>query len=303
MKKIISISSVLLLLVGASTNAQKIDSTAKIIKKDTLWRKSYITGLNFNQSSFSSNWKGGGVNSYAIAAFFTGRAYYEKGKSSWDNNIDLQYSRVNTSGLGDRKGNDRIFIDSKYGYGLNKVISIFGSLNFQSQFDKGFAYVEATDTTPAITSLQSKFLAPGYFTESIGLDYKPNTWFDVRWGFFTARQTIVTDTNLHNTAPLNYGVPIGKTVRNQIGSSIVATLNKDLTKTINLKTLFSLFTDYAQPQVMVPRLDVLFTAKVLKSLNVTLGGTLFYDETQDYKIQTSQGLSVGLVYGFSSFKK
>lgn len=281
--------------------AQTKDSTLKIIKKDTLWRKSFNGGLNINQNNFSNNWQGGGANSFAIGSLINARAYYVKGKTSWDNIIDLQYSRVSTSGLGNRKGNDRIFLDSKYGYGLSKVIGLFAALNFQSQFDKGYKY----SNNNGINTQQylSSFLSPGYLSESVGFDYKPNSWFDVRWGIATLRQTIVRDTALHQYVSNNYGVPIGSTVRNQVGSSIVATLDKDLAKTLNLKAMFSLFTDYAKPGIMVPRLDILFTSKAMKYVNVNLGGTLFYDQTQSGQIQTSQFLSVGLAYNFSQFKK
>lgn len=84
-------------------NAQNKDSISKIVKKDTLWRKAFQTGLNVNQGSYSNNWKGGGVNSFALSVFFKGRAYFENKKSSWDNNIDLEYRDVNTSGIGNQK--------------------------------------------------------------------------------------------------------------------------------------------------------------------------------------------------------
>jgi len=300
-KRLLIISFLGICCMGIAS-AQKKDSLTKLVKRDTFWRKAYQTGLNINQGSFSNNWKGGGVNSYAIAAFFKGRSYYEKGKHTWDNNIDLEYGQVNTTGIGNRKGNDRIFLDSKYGYGLSKTFAVFGSLNFLSQFASGYQY--STNAVGAtISQKQSSFFAPGYFTESLGFDYKPNSWFDVRWGIATLRQTIVTDTSLHTVVSGNYGVAIGKTVRNQVGSDIVATLNKNLAKNLNVKAIFSLFTDYAQPGVMVPRLDVAFTSSIMKYVNVNFGGTLFYDQTQDLKIQGSEALSIGVVYSFSQFKK
>lgn len=175
-------------------------------------------------------------------------------------------------------------------------------MNFLSQFAPGYNYTTNALGNP-ISQLQSSFLSPGYFTESLGLDYKPNTWFDVRWGFATLRQTVVTDTSLHEWVPSNYGVPLGKKVRNQVGSDIVATLNKDLAKNLHIKAIFSLFTDYSQPGVMVPRLDLALSSSILKYVNVNLSGTVFYDQTQDYKIQSNEVLAIGIVYSFSQFKK
>jgi len=302
MKKFSALSLVAFLFLGILAQAQNNTNSVKMAKKDTLWRKAFQTGLNINQGSFSSNWKGGGVNSFALAAFFKGRAYYENKKLSWDNTLDLEYGDVNTSGIGNRKGNDRIFLDSKYGYSIGKTMGLFGSLNFLSQFAPGYNYTTNSMGNP-IAQRQSSFLAPGYFTESLGLDYKPNSWFDIRWGIATLRQTVVSDTSLHQWVPSNYGVAIGKTVRNQVGSDIVATLNKDLAKNLHAKAIFSLFTDYSDPGVMVPRLDLALTSSILKYVNVNFGATVFYDQTQDYKIQSNEVLSVGIVYTFSQFKK
>ena len=64
MKKILSITMIFFLGLTLIAQAQKKDSTLKIIKKDTLWHKSYLGGLNFNQSSFSSNWYISGFRFY-----------------------------------------------------------------------------------------------------------------------------------------------------------------------------------------------------------------------------------------------
>lgn len=40
----------------------------------TGWKNELQTGINFNQSSFSSNWKAGGVNAIALNGFINGNA-------------------------------------------------------------------------------------------------------------------------------------------------------------------------------------------------------------------------------------
>ena len=63
---------------------------AQIVKIDSLthWKKAFKTGVNLNQSSFSSNWKGGGVNSLGFNTFLNFKANYKKDKITLDNEID-----------------------------------------------------------------------------------------------------------------------------------------------------------------------------------------------------------------------
>lgn len=69
------IVGICIFLLSLSANAQviKVDSTSN-------WKKTFRTGLNINQASFTSNWKGGGVNSFGFNAFINYGANYKKGK-------------------------------------------------------------------------------------------------------------------------------------------------------------------------------------------------------------------------------
>ena len=115
---------------------------SQIVKPDTLsnWKKKFVFNLNVNQAAFSSNWKGGGVNSLGLNGLLNYQANYSKNRDSWDNEIGLLYGFVDNSGQGFRKTIDRIFLDTKYGYKLSDNWGLFTSLNFLSQFDKGYKY-------------------------------------------------------------------------------------------------------------------------------------------------------------------
>src|SRR5579871_6068590 len=93
-----------------------ITASAQIVKVDTLthWKKAFRAGFNLNQSTFTSNWKGGGVNAIGFTAFLNYKANYKGEHNSWDNEIDFQYGMINNQGLGYRKTLDRIFLDTKY---------------------------------------------------------------------------------------------------------------------------------------------------------------------------------------------
>ena len=95
---------------------------AQVVKVDSLsnWKKSFKAGFNLNQSSFSSNWKGGGVNSFGFNGLLNYKLNYKKDKNSWSNEIDMLYGMVNNEGQGYRKTLDRIYLDTKYGHTLTE---------------------------------------------------------------------------------------------------------------------------------------------------------------------------------------
>src|SRR5216684_4408881 len=109
MNRIIALGFFLVLLLTSFAGA------AQIVHIDTVtkWKKEFKTGLNLNQSTFTSNWKGGGTNSLGITTFLNYRINYKGEHNSWDNELDFQYGMVNTQGLGSRKTLDRIFLDTK----------------------------------------------------------------------------------------------------------------------------------------------------------------------------------------------
>lgn len=128
-----TISWIIAATLSASSQVIKVDTT-------TFWKKNFRTGLNINQASFSSNWKAGGVNSFGFNGLLNYKANYKKNKTSWDNQFDFLYGMVNNAGQGYRKTLDRIYMETKVGHDLNKNWSLTTSINFQSQFAKGYKY-------------------------------------------------------------------------------------------------------------------------------------------------------------------
>ena len=110
-----------------------------------------------------------------------------------------------------RKTNDRIFLDNKVATQLSKHWFFFGSLSFESQFSAGFTYTDADGNAINQGLLISNFMSPGYLTESLGFEYKPNKFYDLRLGTGTAKQTFVLDTTIYHNQPDNYGVKTGHT--------------------------------------------------------------------------------------------
>jgi hypothetical protein len=288
---------IILLLVSIYSIGQEQDTT--------YWKISFVGSLPFNQATFSDNWSGGGINSLGLSSLINFKANYLKGKRSWDNEIDLVYGFTNNDGQGFRKNNDRIYIDSKYGHALSSKWNVFAAINIQSQFVKGYKY-EKDSLDREVEILVSDFMAPGYFTTSLGLEYTPQPYFKLRLSPFAPRLTVVRDKELYLNVENNYGVEIGETTRWEwLAFQFMADFDKDLTKNLNLKFKYIIFANLETLEFdkIDHRFDAILSAKVAKYFDVKLSGTLLYDYDQIDEVQLSQGFGLGFAYTFKNYEE
>lgn len=292
-----------LILIAASFTAQ-----AQIIRIDSLslWRKSFKAGLNINQASFSGNWKAGGVNSFGFNTMLNFKANYKKDKNSWDNEIDMAYGMVSNQGQGYRKTIDRIFLDTKYGRSLNKNWDFATSLNFLSQFARGYSYA-TNDAGVEVATLISDSFAPAFITAAVGFEYHPVEYFKVRISPIAPRVTLVKEVERFVTTenPTPYGVAPGDFARFEwLSAQILAEFNKDIMKNVNLKWRYVMYANYETLELKTidHRLDVNITAKVNQFINVNVGGILLYDIDQDLGAQWSQVFSLGFLYTIQNYE-
>jgi hypothetical protein len=265
--------------------------------KVNYWKTKTSVGININQAAFSDNWAGGGVNSLAVGGLVNYKAEYSKENYSYTGEAILQYGKVKNKDQLQKKTTDRIFLDNKAAIQLSKNWYFFASINFESQFDRGFSYTKDTKGKE-LEKLISKFMAPGYLTESLGFEYKYNKFFSTRIGTGTARQTFVLDTTLYKTNPKNFGVPIGKTFRNELAFQIVSNFEKEVLHNVMLKTKYNMFIPYDNFGHIDHRLDIGIIAKVNRFMNVSVTGVALYDRDTNEKMQGSQTLALGLVFAF-----
>ncbi|WP_316834121.1 DUF3078 domain-containing protein [Pedobacter nutrimenti] len=276
--------------------------------KVNYWKTKTSVGINLNQAAFSNNWSGGGVNSLALAGIINYKAEYSKESYSYVTEVILNYGKVKNKDQMEKKTVDRIYWDNKAAIQISKNWYFFGSVTFESQFDKGFAY--STNNGQEVATLTSKFMSPGYLTESVGFEYKPTKYFSTRLGTGSARQTFVLDNDelfraYDEANPGNpggktdsYGVERGKTFRNDLGFQIVMNFDKDIFPNINLKSKYMVLIPYENVGYMNHRLDVALTAKVNRFMSTTLTGVGLYDRNTSSKVQGSQTLALGVVFVF-----
>jgi hypothetical protein len=243
--------------------------------KDTIvktWKKGGMFNGTLGQTSLS-NWAAGGdqfsFNSNGLLSLF---GFYKKGIHSWDNTLDMEIGYINSTSLGTRKTNDRMELVSKYGCQLFDHMFLTGLINFRSQFTDGFTY--PNDTTKIKTSA---FLAPAYVIVALGMDWKPNNTVSIFVSPITSRWIIVRDDSL--SAKGAYGVDTGKTVRNEIGAYLTASINKEIIKNLTYKAKLDLFSNYKHdPQNIDVFMTNLLSMNVYKGFGFNLGADFIYDD-------------------------
>lgn len=302
---------------GKALNVKNINvPIPKLDLEVNYWKHWTKLGVNFNQAAFSDNWQLGGINSWAILGLIWHKSEYNKNNFNFTTELNMKYGKIRNEGQMAKPNNDRIFWDNKLSYKLSKSWAIYTSFTFESQFDNSYTYAKNADGQDSITGVKSSFMSPGYFTESLGLEYKPDNTFSLRFGTGTARQTIILDERIKPRSAAAYfqrygvypfpkdpnkgtgekfGIEEGKNFKNELAFQLTAILDRNIAKNINLKARYNLFADYQDINDPAHRLDATFSAKVTSLINVSLGGTLLYDSAMDGNIQWNQALAVGVL--------
>lgn len=273
---------------------------------DTAWKSKYEASLGFSQTTFT-NWSAGGENSTSINSMLNIYKNYAKGKVSWNNYLGLAYGvNLNQSAPKVRKNNDKINFVAKGGIYAWKNWDYTGLFEFKSQFADGFNY-------PNDSVLTSKFMAPGYFQFSLGLNYKPVPYFSVFISPIGTRLTVVNSKALTNTKDDKgnligaYGVIGDNTTLWQVGGSVNAVFKKDIMKNVNFMSKLDLFSDYRHnPQNIIVGWENNILMKVNKYISLNLATMLIYDDNIKYtdkegnthgaRTQFRETFSIGLAY-------
>lgn len=277
-------SLILLSSVIASGQVTEAEKTLRAQRADTTqgWKTGGVVGFNFAQTSLI-NWAAGGENSLAINGMFSGFANYKKGKSVWDNTLDIGYGLIKQGSEDFKKTDDKIDFLSKYGQEAFNNFYYAALFNFKTQMTPGYNY-------PDFTNKISDLFAPAYITLALGMDFKPNAYFSAFVAPLTAKFTFVTNTELSDIGA--FGVNPGETVKSEIGGYIRAIYSKndfkaELLKNVSFTTKIDLFSNYIDnPQNIDVNWEVLLAFKVNKYLNVNFNTQLIYDD--DIMIQNDR---------------
>jgi hypothetical protein len=290
-------------------------------QEDTIsspWTRKGEVSLMFSQTSFS-NWAAGGENSITMSGFFNYYAGYEQGKSKWENFIALGFGQTKTGERGFRKSEDKIDLLSTYGLKAAEKWFYMANLAFKTQFIEGYDY---HDDDPALDKSKiSNFMAPGYLTIGLGMEYKPYEFMSFYLSPITARWIIVNDQDLANAGafgvqkaefdPFDSDLILtgGEKVRQEFGANFRFLFDKEIIKNISFSTKLELFSNYLEdPQNIDVNWDNTLNMKVNKWITAMVGVLMIYDDNTPIVIndeghlgkrtQVKQLIAVGLNYNF-----
>lgn len=291
------------------TNSLKVEMPAPEIRPVSLpvsaldlkviyWRHWSSFGINANQASFSENWQAGGVNSISVGALIDHKSEYKRNNTSFTTQLNLQYGKQKNKDQLPRKNSDRIFWDNVLSFKVSKNWSVYTSVRFESQFDAGYSYSRTEDGRERIDTIISNFMAPGRLIENLGIEYKPDNTFSLRFGTGAAMQTFVLDDRLvtREGEPQRFGVENGKRFRNDLAFDLTAVLDRNLSSTLHIFSRYNLFAGYKDLSDPRHDFEARLTARVTRVVNVTLNGRLIYNSVDHPNVQTSQMLALGLLF-------
>ena len=275
--------------------AQEEADSAKI------WKFNGLTSLNFSQVSLT-NWAAGGENSYAFNGLVNLSLNYSKDKNDWGNTLDIGYGIQKQGDQEYIKTDDHIDFTSKYGRKVSKSLFISALLNFKTQMNEGKKFETDPDTSYVI----SEFLAPGYLTGAVGMEYKPSEVFFAVLSPVAGKLTMVLDDTL--SARGSFGVDPGSKTRIELGGSVTMGVKKEVMKNVLFTSTLALFSNYMEnPQNVDVDWKVLINMKINDYLSANLNTHLIYDDDIAYideegehgpRVQFKEVLGVGLTYKF-----
>lgn len=277
MKKLLLLHVILLTFASiAFTQVTEGEKHLRSAQSDTIqgWKTGGVLALNLAQTSLK-NWAAGGQNSVAVNGMFSVFANLIKGKSRWDNSLDLGYGLLKQGSEDFRKTDDKIDFLSKFGQQAFTNFYYAALLNFKTQMTAGYNY-------PDVDNKISDLFAPAYLLGAAGLDYKPNASFSAFIAPLTAKFTFVNDATL--SAAGAFGVEPGKKSKSEIGGYIRAIYSRndfkgEFMKNVAFTTKIDLFSNYASnPQNIDVSWETLIAMKVNKYISVNFNTHLMYDD-------------------------
>ncbi|MDR2684766.1 MAG: DUF3078 domain-containing protein [Prevotellaceae bacterium] len=291
------------------TSTIAADSLKKIQLDSTKrWKYNGIIGFN-TSATFLTNWAAGGNNAATMVLFGNIRIIYQKNKFVWETffDTDFGYSYMDIKYNQWRKSNDKINFSTKAGYKIKKTLYATALGSFRSQYSNGFEYFDDNDSTHLI----SKWLSPSYTDISLGLDWKPTSYFSLYYSSAAMRITTVLDENLRKKyyGGIYYALHKNSPFKFEGGMTAKAAVNWQY-KTLKIVSALTLFTPYNKGFMTKIDMDwdLAVTYQFLKVLNMSLGTTLkYYDSilipdkegnSPKQRIQFKNVVGIGVGYTF-----
>jgi hypothetical protein len=290
---------IVVLLTGIGLSSAVGQSLPDPPEEETPYPWTYDVGLRFSGSQAAySNWQEGGVGSIALSAGLTGEARRATEHLAQMYRGDFRIGFIDQQNEPLRKSEDVLRLQMALRYIGDDFFKLFNptfASALRTQFVKGFNYNEDPfddDVERETPVLVSNFLAPAFFTQSLGLTYEPAPWYMLRVGG-AMKQTIVKDEVLR---PL-YDVDTNDLLRLEAGAELNNVLDIQLMENVHWRSTLNVFFSFNETETPP---DVTWENNVSLRVNDWLSTELefvaLYNENVSDAVQIKEVLSVGVTF-------
>lgn len=290
---------IVVLLTGIGLSSAVGQSLPDPPEEETPYPWTYDVGLRFSGSQAAySNWQEGGVGSIALSAGLTGEARRATEHLAQMYRGDFRIGFIDQQNEPLRKSEDVLRLQMALRYIGDDFFKLFNptfASALRTQFVKGFNYSEDPfddDVERETPVLVSNFLAPAFFTQSLGLTYEPAPWYMLRVGG-AMKQTIVKDEVLR---PL-YDVDTNDLLRLEAGAELNNVLDIQLMENVHWRSTLNVFFSFNETETPP---DVTWENNVSLRVNDWLSTELefvaLYNENVSDAVQIKEVLSVGVTF-------
>lgn len=287
-----------------------VDTSAK--EQPKYWTNGILTQVGFSQVSLI-NWAEGGSANISLNGLVDANANYAKDKMIFENRFKLSYGFVQSFEKGTplnqqySKSDDRIQLDSKWGWMLKDKLYFSSLFNFRTQMTPTYSFSTAEDGS-VVKDIQSSIMAPGYVSLGVGINYRPFSFLSFNISPATGNLVVVTVESLRET----YGNEPGQAVRAEFGAQLKMDINYTY-KMVKISSALTLFSNYLNnPENIQVYWDVDASVALTKILTLTLRTNLIYDDNikiadafgvEAPRVQFKEIVSLGLTWTFGQYVK
>ena len=233
----------------------------EIPEKDPIWATGGSIGLDLSQMLLINPKIGAGENRFAIGGLNTLFAKYNKGKTIWENDANLQLAiqRLGSSDNPFTKNIDVLRLNSKYGYKLNGNLNVALLFTFESLMLN--TYDDLALSSTGSNTLSAKFLSPATVLLAPGIDYVKNEKLSVFMAPFAYKSILVLDDELAGLGV--HGNPWTseddfENIKHELGANLKVKYIDSFKEVFKYSGELNLFYDYLAKEHGVEFLDVIF---------------------------------------------
>lgn len=256
--------------------------------------------LNMSQGALV-NWARGGENSLSLLSNIRYYWNYNRQKTSWENWVHYRFGFMKNGDEDIRKNEDRFELNSKLGQKAFLHWYYTAQFNVLTQLFNSYEYPKDKDR-----NLVANFMSPGYFTLSLGLDYKPKDNFSLFISPVSGKWNFVRDTA--NISAKRYGVEAGKRASRSAGAKMdVKSKFTNVLKIMDIDNQLNMFYSYDEKdrkkndEKILPltiNWKMTLSFKINYFLRTSIYTELYYDQNSSDKVQFKENLNLGVNFRF-----